>query len=45
MRLLLARHGFVVRRDEDLLAVAARIDSPTTNRRSIGIGRVAIAAT
>jgi methyltransferase (TIGR00027 family) len=45
MRLLLARHGLVVRRDEDLLAVAARIDSPTTNRRSIGIGRVAIGAT
>jgi methyltransferase (TIGR00027 family) len=44
MRQVLARHGFVVRRDEDLLSVAARINSPTTNRRSIGIGRVAVAA-
>jgi methyltransferase (TIGR00027 family) len=42
---LLAGHGFVVRRDEDLMSVATRIDSPTTNSRSIGIGRVAIAAT
>jgi methyltransferase (TIGR00027 family) len=45
MRELLARHGFAVRSDEDLLTVAARIGSPTTNRRSIGNGRVAVAAT
>jgi methyltransferase (TIGR00027 family) len=45
MRRLLARHSFVVRRDEDLVSVAASINSPTTNSRSIGIGRVAIAAT
>lgn len=43
MRGLLARHGFIVRSDEDLASVAARIDSPTTNRRSIGTGRVAVA--
>jgi methyltransferase (TIGR00027 family) len=45
MRVLLARHGFAVRRDEDLVSVAARINSPTTNHRSVGIGRVAVAAT
>ena len=45
MRGLLARHGFVVRSDEDLSSVAARVTSPTTNRRSIGTGRVAIATT
>jgi methyltransferase (TIGR00027 family) len=45
MRRLLARHGFFVSRDEDLMSVAARINSPTTNSRSIRIGRVAIATT
>jgi methyltransferase (TIGR00027 family) len=44
MREQLARHGFVVRTDEDLLTVAARIGAPVTNRRSIGNGRVAVAA-
>ncbi len=44
MRRVLAHHGFDVRRDEDLMTVAARISSPTTHRRSIGIGRVAVAA-
>jgi methyltransferase (TIGR00027 family) len=45
MRALLARHRFTVSRDEDLLAIAARIVSPTRNRRSVGIGRVAVATT
>jgi methyltransferase (TIGR00027 family) len=40
---LLARHGFVVNRDEDLLNIAIRIGSPTTHRRSLANGRVAIA--
>jgi methyltransferase (TIGR00027 family) len=43
MRNLLSRHGFAVRSDDDLLSIAARIGSPTTNRRSIGNGRVAVA--
>jgi hypothetical protein len=39
---LLARHGFVVERDEDLLTTARQIGSPTTHRRSLGNGRVAV---
>jgi methyltransferase (TIGR00027 family) len=40
---LLARHGFLVQQDEDLLATAHRIGSPTTHRRSLANGRVAVA--
>ena len=40
----LKRHGFSVERDEDLLAVAARIGSPTGRARSLKNGRVAVAA-
>jgi methyltransferase (TIGR00027 family) len=40
---LLDRHGFTVRRDEDLLTIANRIGSPTRRRRSLCAGRVAIA--
>lgn len=40
---LLARCGFRVRSDEDLLAVAARIGSPTTRGRSLRSSRVAVA--
>jgi methyltransferase (TIGR00027 family) len=39
---LLARHGFVVGRDEDLLTTARRIGSPTTHRRSLVDARVAV---
>ena len=39
---LLARHGFLVDRDENLLATASRVGSPTTHRRSLANGRVAI---
>jgi len=39
---LLARHGFVVGRDEDLLATARQIGSPTTHRRSLVNARVAV---
>lgn len=39
---LLARHGFAVERDEDLLTTAHRIGSPTTHRRSLANGRVAV---
>jgi hypothetical protein len=41
---LLARHGFKVDRDEDLLAIASRIGSPTKRRRSLGAGHIAIAS-
>jgi methyltransferase (TIGR00027 family) len=41
---LLERHGFTVRRDEDLLAIATRIGSPSRRRRSLGNGRIAIAS-
>src|SRR5581483_2300878 len=40
---LLARHGFLVQHDEDLLTTARQIGSPTTHRRSLANGRVAIA--
>jgi methyltransferase (TIGR00027 family) len=40
---LLGRHGFTVRSDEDLLAIADRIGSPAGRRRSLAAGRVAIA--
>jgi methyltransferase (TIGR00027 family) len=39
---LLARHGFLVEQDEDLLTTASQIGSPTTHRRSLANGRVAI---
>jgi methyltransferase (TIGR00027 family) len=39
---LLARHGFVVEEDEDFLTTATQIGSPTTHRRSLANGRVAI---
>lgn len=42
MAALLARHGFVVERDEDLLTTARRIGSPTTHRRLLVNGRVAV---
>ena len=41
---LLARRGFGVRRDEDLLTIAERVGSPTRRRRSLGAGRLAIAS-
>ena len=44
MAALLARHGFVVRRDEDLLGIATALGSPSTRRRSLSTGRVAVAA-
>ena len=40
---LLARHGFLVERDDDLLSAASQIGSPTSHRRSLVNGRVAIA--
>ncbi len=39
---LLARHGFVVELDEDLLTTARQIGSPSTHRRSLANGRVAV---
>lgn len=41
---LLARRGFGVRRDEDLLTIAERVGSPTRRRRSLSAGRLAIAS-
>jgi hypothetical protein len=43
MRDLLARHGFAVDRDEDLLTIAGRLGSPTDHRRSLANGRVGVA--
>ncbi len=43
MATLLARHGFLVDRDEHLLGAATRIGSPTRHRRSLSAGRVAVA--
>ncbi|KPM52306.1 methyltransferase [Frankia sp. CcI49] len=40
---LLGRHGFTVRRDEDLLAIAERLDTPTSRRNSLRSGRVVVA--
>lgn len=40
---LLASHGFAVREDRSLLALATLIGSPTDRRRSLDGGRVAIA--
>ena len=39
---LLARHGFVVERDDDLLTAARCIGSPTRHPRSLANGRVAV---
>jgi methyltransferase (TIGR00027 family) len=39
---LLARHGFVVERDEDLLTAARWIGSPTRHPRSLANGRVVV---
>jgi Leucine carboxyl methyltransferase len=39
---LLGRHGFLVEQDEDFLRIASQIGSPTTHRRSLANGRVAI---
>jgi methyltransferase (TIGR00027 family) len=43
MRELLTEHGLAVDSDEDLLTVASRIGSPATHRRSLAIGRIAVA--
>jgi O-methyltransferase involved in polyketide biosynthesis len=43
MSRLLGLHGFVVREDRNLLELATPIGSPTTHRRSLDGGRVAIA--
>jgi methyltransferase (TIGR00027 family) len=43
MRTLLAEHGWGVRTDEDLLAIAQRIGSPTGHAGSLRNGRVAVA--
>jgi methyltransferase (TIGR00027 family) len=40
---LLARHGFTVRRDEHLLAIAERLGSPAERQLSLSTGRVALA--
>jgi methyltransferase (TIGR00027 family) len=45
MRKLLARNGFRVREDRDLLEIALAIGSPATRRRSLRTGRVAVAST
>ncbi len=43
LRRLLARHGFTVDTDEDLLTVAGRLAFPIGRRRSAGTGRVLVA--
>jgi methyltransferase (TIGR00027 family) len=43
MARLLVEHGFAVGEDEDLLALAGRLGSPATRRRSLANGRVAVA--
>lgn len=43
MRDLLSGQGFAVVRDDDLLSVADRLGMPGRNRRSLRIGRVAVA--
>lgn len=43
MRDLLARHGWVVDTDRDLLTIAAALDITSRNPRSLASGRVAIA--
>jgi hypothetical protein len=40
---MLAEHGFPVEQDDDLLTIAGRLGSPATRRRSLAIGRVAVA--
>lgn len=40
---LLARHGFRVRRDDDLFAIGSRLGAPTARRRSLRTGRMAVA--
>lgn len=40
---LLSRHGFDVEHDDDLLAMAARIGSPTARAQTLKNGRVAVA--
>jgi hypothetical protein len=36
-------HGFVVQRDEDLMTIAAGLDIPVKNPRSVGVERIAVA--
>lgn len=43
MRELLAGQGFVVARDDDLLTIAERLQFPVRNRRSLRVGRIAVA--
>lgn len=43
MRDLLGQNGFIVGRDEDLLAIATRLGTSTTRRASLRSGRVAVA--
>jgi hypothetical protein len=43
MRDLLSGQGFAVVRDDHLLSVADRLGMPVRNRRSLRIGRVAVA--
>ena len=45
MQALLARHGFSLESDEDLLVLAQRLGTPTRHRLSLRTGRVAVAPT
>lgn len=43
MRDLITRQGFAVTRDDDLLTIAQRLQIPVRNRRSLRVGRIAVA--